>query len=90
MGDIVEAGFDVSGTPEVQDVLRMNREVALEVATARAERTRLAFRRSGVFERTFQRVLKETNEMAGVDVEAAWNAPEGYFDPYADLGIDRQ
>ena len=67
----------------IQAVMMINREVALECATERAERTRLAFRRTKVFERTFERVLKYINEMVGVEWVVDRYAPEGYADPYA-------
>ena len=62
-----ELGF--IGGPGVEAVTQINEEIAAEVAKAKADRTIFAFRRTHIFNRTFQRTLDRLNDAAGINPE---------------------
>lgn len=75
-------GLSAESEGAITQVLMSNREFALEVATKKAGRTILAFRRTRVFEKTFDRTLESLNSLTGfAHIAEGGFVPVGYFNP---------
>jgi hypothetical protein len=77
--------FGVVSVEGMRELLLINRDAALQQAHEKSQRFTAIFRRSRVFEKTFQTVLESSNGYVGVPDSVLVGMPEEYYDPYASL-----
>lgn len=68
---------------QMRQFMLLNRKAALQDAWERSQRFSAIFRRSRVFETTFERALNRSNSYIGIPEGATLGLPEEYYDPYA-------